>query len=264
MRAIIVVASDAIIVVPSDAARALSEHPAASARTSGSGSGCGSGSLLLSAGADSQLRWWDTTDGLSSALGHAHAPAVRAAALCQEDAHGPSLALTAGDDGSIYLWALPDLTPRARLVGHTQVGCAALAAPPRRAHRRTPARIARAPSHTCACPRPLRARALAQAVLALATVDGGLTVVSASLDESVRLWDVQSGECLALIEADGACSMATSEANQIFVGAIDGCVTVIEPVSAARAERRSGLRDARAPHGLADDGGRGRRGAAMY
>lgn len=72
-----------------------------------------------------------------------------------------------------------------------------------------------------------------QAVYAIATVDGGLTAVSAAFDGSVRLWDVQLAECFAAIETDdGACSMTASEqSNRIFVGAADGSVTVIEPVA---------------------------------
>lgn len=63
-------------------------------------------------------------------------------------------------------------------------------------------------------------------------MDGGLTAVSAAMDDSVRLWDVQTGECLAALEVEGACSMVASDwTNRIFVGAADGCVVVIEPVA---------------------------------
>jgi WD40 repeat protein len=65
-------------------------------------------------------------------------------------------------------------------------------------------------------------------VRVLGSVDGGLTAVSASADE-VRLWDCETGACLAALEAAGVCSLATSARNHIFLGTADGCVNVIEP-----------------------------------
>lgn len=96
-----------------------SAAPAAAALAQRGSSG---GSLLLSVGEDSQLRWWDTSEGLLSALGSAHVPRAFGAALCRGS--GPDsqeLLLMAGEDGALYQWHLPALTPRARLTGHTQV-----------------------------------------------------------------------------------------------------------------------------------------------
>ncbi|KAJ1619401.1 WD40-repeat-containing domain protein [Pavlovales sp. CCMP2436] len=161
-------------------------------RALGAHRGALTGELLLSLGADQQLRWWDTKDGLFSALGHASAPMAFGAAICQS-AEGVQLLLTGGEDGCLYEWHLLSLTPRARLVGHTQAVCA------------------------------------------VASADGGLTGVTAAVDGTIRLWDVQTGECLATLEHEGASSMVTSAlSNRIFVGSADGCVTVIEPLAEGR------------------------------
>ncbi|KAJ1637609.1 WD40-repeat-containing domain protein [Pavlovales sp. CCMP2436] len=140
------------------------------------------GDLLLSLSADQQLRWWDTRDGLFSALGHASAPMAFGATICR-GAEGGQLLLTGGEDGCLY-----------ELAGHTQAVCA------------------------------------------VASADGGLTGVTAAVDGTIRLWDVQTGECLATLEHEGASSMVTSAlSNRIFVGSVYGCVTVIEPLAKGRA-----------------------------
>lgn len=79
-------------------------------------------SLLLSVGEDRQLRWWDERDGLCSALGNGQVPHAFGAALCRGG--GPDsqqLLLTAGNDGALYQWHVPALTPRTCMTGHTQV-----------------------------------------------------------------------------------------------------------------------------------------------
>lgn len=205
----------------------------------------GAEDVLLSCGADGEIRSWVLSEGACVSAVRAHALPVRHAKLISAEAAD---APAAAEDEEPVGGADARARDAAARPGSATAAAAASSA-------RTPALAEATPSApaTPAPPPPSRLLLVsgsddgsaclwsvpqlelvavltaghAHGVCGVASLDGGLTIATASLDGSVRLWDAASRACIVAMDIDGAHVMDASADNRVYVGTSDGCVTVV-------------------------------------